>query len=958
MISINEIILNKTKLKNNWSHLLFDKNSENRFLYLLWPLLEYSHKKLSEIVVNNDSVTTKIKPGALQDFILNLYKLYVLPSFSRVCVLEMHGLKNKLKGSDGSERFNHFIVLAEKFFVNDFLSKYNNLYLRINTLFNQFIFVAIELIERFFIDCGDIKLKILGHCQLQKISLLKIIPAGDRHANGRQVYILKLLCHGKKCHVVYKPRSMDIDLACIDFLGWINQNSKLNFSWPKTLSYNQYGWQEYIEYRPCKSKAQCSSFYCHLGGMLCIAQLLGAEDIHAENLIAHSQYPIIVDYECFLTPCVQLKKTKNPRFLVIGSLILPYLITGDAEHHGVDLSVIGHTVNQLLPFSSYVWSNAGTDQMHLIKMRRKTKQTSCRSKLNNNYVNPIEFKKYFLKGYNEVYQFIQSNKKLLLRNTKSPLSIFRDKQTRLILRQTNYYTKLLLESCHPFLLFDIEALKKHFAHIENILKKYPEYASIISSEKQDMANYDVPIFRCSSTSSQIFDSNSDIKSITLQYAGYERIMNNLEMHWGDADCYVQTTFIKNSFLCYGKNTAYKTPRNKHLRLAKYSRKHKINNKEITTLVLEYSDLIYKNAIISDGKINWPSIKAYKEKITNNITDESLYNGNAGIILALVMVGKYFNIKKYIDLGSLYASNMEKQILNNNFDMKMIGLYDGMAGILYVLLNIANAIDVPELLINFCIKSLHAQIDLDNGNLDIMSGLAGVLSVILKCKSLYCNDLLNKIENLCVEKIIGIIEKNEHDFSKSFLASYAHGITGIAWALAKYNALKENKDIVHIIYLLLKKEDEFFHHSRKRWLDMRGDKLHKYIDAWCHGSIGIGLSSIDILDKFRHENSLNYAEIAWSNTIKYGFDQETSLCHGYLGSLNFLMECRQRNTVFFSQQKYEHCINYVHYKLKRHEYSFYGVYKLFEPGLMTGLCGVLITYLKLLDYNQHPSVLMI
>ena len=52
-----------------------------------------------------------------------------------------------------------------------------------------------------------------------------------------------------------------------------------------------------MSYEVCTVKEQAENYFKRLGMILCICQLCHTSDMHYENMIAHGEYPAIIDYE-------------------------------------------------------------------------------------------------------------------------------------------------------------------------------------------------------------------------------------------------------------------------------------------------------------------------------------------------------------------------------------------------------------------------------------------------------------------------------------------------------------------------------------------------------------------------------------------------------------------------------------------------------------------------------------
>ena len=113
--------------------------------------------------------------------------------------------------------------------------------------------------------------------------------AGDTHRGGRRV-ILATFASGFR--LVYKPKSLAVDLHFQELLAWLNERGATpSFRTLHLLDRRTYGWVEHVSTVGCTSTAEVERFYARLGGYLALFYALEATDFHAENLLASGEHP-------------------------------------------------------------------------------------------------------------------------------------------------------------------------------------------------------------------------------------------------------------------------------------------------------------------------------------------------------------------------------------------------------------------------------------------------------------------------------------------------------------------------------------------------------------------------------------------------------------------------------------------------------------------------------------------
>jgi len=106
---------------------------------------------------------------------------------------------------------------------------------------------TLEILDRFECDRSVIEDLLAGPDRLGAVTEIK--PGlSDRHHGGRRVAIL-VFEDGDR--IVYKPRSLAIEAAFVEFLQWmVGEGLDPTPTIPKLIQRSGYGWMEHIEARP------------------------------------------------------------------------------------------------------------------------------------------------------------------------------------------------------------------------------------------------------------------------------------------------------------------------------------------------------------------------------------------------------------------------------------------------------------------------------------------------------------------------------------------------------------------------------------------------------------------------------------------------------------------------------------------------------------------------------------
>lgn len=197
---------------------------------------------------------------------------------------------------------------------------------------------VITLYQRLETDLNDIS-QMLGSTP----GRICMIDGGDSDIhNGRCVHIVSFE-NGMK--IVYKPRSLKLDQIWQDYLQDMAIKSGIGlFKVPWILQRKEYGYEEYIERKPVNGLSGFSEYFHRCGFLLGVAYALQATDLHAENMIAYENCPVLVDLETGVRACGNtiFSDVKNPvekkyQFdSVLRTNLLPFLTMGRTITPGDD----------------------------------------------------------------------------------------------------------------------------------------------------------------------------------------------------------------------------------------------------------------------------------------------------------------------------------------------------------------------------------------------------------------------------------------------------------------------------------------------------------------------------------------------------------------------------------------------------------------------------------------------
>ena len=261
-------------------------------------------------------------------------------------------------------------------------------------------------------------------------------------------------------------------------------------------------------------------------------------------------------------------------------------------------------------------------------------------------------------------------------------------------------------------------------------------------------------------------------------------------------------------------------------------------------------------------------------------------------------------------------------------------------------------------------------------LDIINGSAGLIPALLDAAQRDSGEEFLLAAICHGEHLLSLAARGEQGWSWDTLGvpgerpllGFAHGTSGIAWALAKLSAATGRADFLAAAKAALAYERAHFRPAQGNWPDLRSFVQSSSTGeppcmlAWCHGAPGIGFARLALSALLPDEPSvLEEAETAIRTTAA-GLDVGTgnfSLCHGDGGNADLLVQAAETLARPELRQIAETAGARA---LERFEASGMpwscGVPGAGEtPNLMLGTAGIGYFLLRLYDARQFPTPLL-
>lgn len=892
----------------------------------------------------------------------------------KTLILEINYLRlsGELQGSTPEERYTYFCDILDNnpLYAESLFNEYPVLIRLIITKTINFINFLEELLNHFHCDKKQLEKTFNNGEKINKILHL-YLSKGDAHKSGKSVLILEFN-NGVK--VVYKPRPLDIDMQFQKFIEWINNNYDPQNPLKTTfiLSRETYGWSEFIKFEECTSKEDIHKFYKRLGGILAILHIMNATDFHFENLIAHGEYPVLIDYESLFHHAIIPNQKSNTSSVfekaqeIIGNSVVStgMIPTGAmiSNQNEMDLSGIRGDNEQILPFAVPTILNHYTDEIKIEKQKGVLHSGINSPKLSGIEVNVINHLSDLQEGFKNMYLWFMRNRNELIENIR----LFANKEVRKIFRNTMSYTKLLEISYHPdFMRNQIDREILFFRLWEKEIQS-ENIEKLLKYEINDLLHGDVPYFTTTPNEKKLCNSSGEELKDFYCKDGLELSIEKINS-LSEEDCIKQLSIIESTIATAYSQVDLNIQR-ANRKYSTYMKKSEGNSLDFLKKAESIADVLLENAVKigngRDSEMCWTSMVLKGLDETNwsfSVTATGLYDGNPGIAVFFCYLWKLTQKDKYKEAAYATINPVKKLLpeLSDN-DSSTIGGFTGLTGILYSLHHLAIIFDDKKLL-DECLHytKMYKKFILNDRIYDVMGGSAGALFFILNLYKEYkyqwmfdiAESLVQHLINSSISQSKGVSWPPPHNQEVPYIG-FSHGNAGIAAALSQFYKISPSKNLESVIEQSLIYENSFYNHDEMNWYSVQTDR---YPIAWCHGAPGILLSR-----KLIEKNNLNFNFLndnlinSLLTTINASIESNYSLCHGELGIVDILLKVYEWDNKFVTEEQLNLLIQKVTQKFLTDNGKIN--VDIHSVGLMNGLTSIGYGLLRLCNPDEVPSVL--
>jgi type 2 lantibiotic biosynthesis protein LanM len=667
----------------------------------------------------------------------------------RTLLLELHvaKLRDRLSGASSGERFHDFFVrLSDRAALTALFDEYPVLAELIVASIQAWQAFGVEVLQHLTEDRERIAATFGTTLRDDPLVALRVEGGGDAHRAGRSVLFAEFRS-GRK--LVYKPRFSDIDRHFGQLLAWISaRDDSFQFRTPDVLVSGRHGWAEFMPTSEGIAVDEVVQFYRRQGEYLALLYALDAADFHFENVLAVGSHPVLIDLEALFHPRLFIGDDQVAQDLAIDALgrsvlkvgLLPWRVGTVQGSVGADIGGMSAPDRQLSPHPVLVAEDLATDHMHLTRKHVDFGGTKHRPRRADGVVvDVLDHVAELEDGFGRMYEFLLSHRDAMLA-ADGPISAFAGDRTRVIMRATSSYSRVLQESFHPDLLRDVASRSELVGRLKTGVEdgqaaRAASFEAVVAAEREDLALADVPLFSARIDSTLLLDSRDRPLPGVLHCSPLERVRSQLRQ-LSPSDRILQLWIVRASLatLATDRSGQTGTSAGDHddapaLRAAGPVRPDRRGEAmaQAEAIGRHLCALAYRGR----GDATWLGLSAVgRSRWEVGPLGADLYSGLPGVILFLAYLAETTGSREARDTAES-ATTVWLKMLGSSTEAPLIGGFSGLGGAVHLLAHLAVLWRRPELAqeAERIVGTLSPLITADRHH-DVIAGSAGCIAGLL------------------------------------------------------------------------------------------------------------------------------------------------------------------------------------------------------------------------------------
>ena len=896
---------------------------------------------------------------------------------SRLLLLELNAarLRGQLTGETGEQRWGEFLALSSRpEFWDGIAAEYPEMRGRVARIVAHRCANSLRFAQRFAADRDA--LAALTGAPLGRLESVGF-GAGDTHQQGQTVALVR--CTNGR--VVYKPRSLAVDAALGAFVDelFADDASPHRIRVPRVIERDHYGWTEFVEHRHAADDTELRSFYRGIGHWLAVMRLVGGSDLHSENLIAHGGCPVVIDCETLFTPRLAPiasglgaavdRAMGLTSASAMGSGLLPGRGAG-LGWRGVDSSALGGLPGQQPRIRKLDIVASGTDEARI-----GTGEEEIRQSQNLPGTSPAlaTYWPSVVQGFDDLTATLQA---LDARGELAPrLARFKPCRVRVVPRATEVYAEIGRMLWHPVSLHDqpaavtrgVDLLRKMAARV----RIAPHVQDVVEAEVADLLDGDIPFFTTIASDGVLEGPRG------THWMRPSDLVDDALEGWRAADFPLERLVIRAALVSAYINEGWMPPEGQ----MKPASVHvdDLDGRRRRQAAAIMKDLVAARIDGDDGTVSWIAPVLNPEGWSVQPLEQDLYSGASGLLLLVVgyqrevAAGRADPVDGVAELlprlqATLRCAELQRE--KQSIEVKhprpgSPGAYIGIGSQIWTLLALRRlGVDPGDCLERACaLASFIPASVADDQIQEMLIGKAGAIVPLLALARATGQRVYLDMAMDIGDRLIDAARVRESDGAMCWkhekwpdgIGGFAHGVTGISWALAKLARASGEQRFADTSAAAARFEDSLWDADEGNWLDLRLIEGVRTAAAWCHGSVGIGLAQMDLDPTLSAPGARDRVKRAAAATWQFGMGWNHSLCHGDLGAAELLSLAADAGLAPDGLTR-ESLLAWIIGCMEKYGPVCGIVRDTFSPGLMPGLGGVAYQLLRLHPDCDLPSVL--
>jgi class II lanthipeptide synthase len=804
---------------------------------------------------------------------------------------------------------------------------------------------------------------------------------GDRHRGGATV---AKVTWADGLSLMYKPRPTLVDSHFQQLLRWVNDHGVTQqLRVVKCLGRLDHGWTEFVTAEPCADEPARRRFYHRQGELLALLYLLNASDMHAENLIAAGEQPVLVDLESLVQPDLGTAAPASAaqqaaHAAIRGSVLMTGLLprpdwVGEAGGY-VDASGLGSLAGQRAPLAVPRLIDAGKDTAHIKLDRPVMSGWANQPASPGAALRLLDYASEIVAGFTEVYRMCAANREEL---STGPLAAFDGDEVRVVVRHTLWYDTVLQTAFHPDVLRDGLDRERHFDALWRDVPRRPQLAALTSHERSDLWRNDIPVFTARTDKAVLYSSDHRVVPGFRLSPGMTELRRCLRQ-LGPLDLARQQWLIEAALTTTAGNMI------DYPIVPSYPRPPASGPAAREAMVAAaeaVGDRLAQLAFQDADTAQWLGVNSYGgESRTLGVLRSDLFHGLTGIALFLGWLGELTGDTRHTRLARRAIGTTLMQL--DQGELAGRGGFAGLSGAVYGLFELGR-LWADERLIGTA-EEHAAKIALqaaDDADYDYATGSAGGIAALAAlCQVRAADHLADHVRVLSDHLIAAAVRTSagagwvprtlrELRSQTQPISGFAHGGAGIAAALSQAWQLLGDDRYRQAACEAIAYEQSSFDPGTGLWRELRSrdssDTAERFPDrgSWCYGGAGIGLGRLLARPSLTAAApaSAQLADIEIDSALTMVTTQPPGshcLCHGDLGNLELFLQAAE----ILREQRWREAAGIraaeILASIDSHGWQCGTPLGVQVPGLMTGLAGIGLGLLRVAEPNRVPAVLIL